>query len=93
MVKGLKNGKATITATVEGTKVKATCKMTVGTPVTKVAVAKKSVAMKAGETFRIRTTVKPAKASNKKLTYTSSNTAVAIVSSKGAVSYTHLIRV
>lgn len=85
VVKGLKNGKATITATVEGTKVKATCKMTVGTPVTKVAVAKKSVAMKAGETFRIRTTVKPAKASNKKLTYTSSNTAVAIVSSKGVI--------
>lgn len=85
VVKGLKKGKATITATVKGTKVRAKCKITVGTPVTKVTVSKKSVELKAGETFRIRTTVKPAKASNKKLTYTSSNTAVATVSSKGII--------
>ena len=85
VIKGLKNGKATITATVKGTKVKATCKITVGTPVTKVTVSQKSVALKAGETLRIKATVAPAKASNKKLTYTSSNSSVATVSSKGVI--------
>ncbi len=80
-----KKGKATITAKVKGTKVKATCKITVGTPVSKIKLNKKSVDLELGKTFKLKATVSPKKPTNKKVTYKSSNKAVATVSSKGVV--------
>jgi len=84
-VTALKNGKATITAKVKGTKIKATCKIVVGTPVKKIKLNKKSVTIKPGETFKIKATVSPKKPSNKKVTYSSSDESVVKVSSKGVM--------
>ena len=84
-VKGRKNGKATITATIKGTKVKATCKIIVGTPVSKVKLNKSQITLNQGKTYQLKATVSPTKASNKKVIYTSSNQKVAKVSGKGVV--------
>ena len=80
-----KNGTTTITAKVKGTKIKATCKITVGTPVTKVAVKNKKVTLEVGNTSQISTTVTPKKASNKKVSYTSNKPKVATVTAKGKI--------
>ncbi len=86
VVKAKKNGKTTITATVKGTKLKAKCQIIVGTPVKKVAVSSaKTLTLTAGDTSKVKASVKPAKASNKKLSYNSNNTAVAEVSTKGVI--------
>lgn len=85
VVKGLKTGKATITATLKGTKKSAKCKVIVGTPVTKVTVSPKKVTLEPGKKQELKVTVAPKKASNKKVTYTSSDKKVAAVSSKGVI--------
>ncbi len=84
-VKAKKNGKTTITAMLRGTKTKAACKIVVGTPVKSVRLNKKSVTIKTGDKFQLKASVSPKKASNKKVTYKSSNPSVAKVSSKGAI--------
>ena len=84
-VKAKKNGKTTITAKLQGTKTKASCKIVVGTPVKSVRLNKKSVTIKTGDKFQLKASVSPKKASNKKVTYKSSNPSVAKVSSKGAI--------
>lgn len=85
-VKGLKAGTATITATsAYNKKVKATCKVTVKQAVTKVKLNKKSVTLATGKTVTLKATVSPSKAANKKVTWKSSNTSIATVSSKGKV--------
>lgn len=84
-VKGNKNGKATITAKVEGTKVKATCKIVVGTPVQKVKLNTKSVQLEVGRQFQLKSNVSPKKPTNKKVIYKSSKKSVATVSKKGMV--------
>lgn len=85
VVKAVKNGSATITATVKGSKKKATCKITVGTPVNAVSVETPAVTLKVGETSVIKTNVLPKTASNKKVSYMSSNEAVAKVEANGTI--------
>ena len=87
-----KNGKVTakrkgkaITATVKGTSVKARCKITVGTPVSKVTLNRKSLTLKTGQSFSLKTSISPKKASVKKVNYKSSNKRVASVSKKGVI--------
>ena len=69
----------------KGTKVKATCKITVGTPVSKIKLNRKNTDLELGKTFKLKATVSPKKPTNKKVTYKSSNKTVATVSSKGVV--------
>ncbi len=80
-----KNGKATITARVKGTKVSAKSRITVGTPVSKIKLNRKSVSLKKGQKFTLKITISPKKASNKKVSYESSNRKVATVSKKGVI--------
>ncbi len=83
-IKGLKKGKATITAKAKNAK-KATIKVTVGTKVSKVKLLRQAYVTYEGGKTSIRPTVLPSKASNKKLSYTSSNKKVATVNSKGVI--------
>ena len=80
-----KNGKATITARVKGTKVNAKSRITVGTSVNKVTLNRRSVSLKTGQKFALRATMSPKKASNKKVSYDSSNRKVATVNKKGVI--------
>ncbi|MEI3339086.1 MAG: Ig-like domain-containing protein [Eubacterium sp.] len=84
-VKAKKNGKATITVKVKSTSKKASCKIIVGTPVTKVSVAKSSVTLIAGQTSAIKASVAPKTATTKSVAYASSNKRVATVSSGGVI--------
>lgn len=85
VVKAKKNGKTTITAKVKGTKLKAKCKIVVGTPVKKVTLSKTSQSLNVGGSIQLSATVTPKKASNTKVTYTTSNKAVAVVDMNGKV--------
>ena len=80
-----RKGKAAITATVKGTSVKARCKITVGTPVSKVTLNRKSLTLKTGQSFSLKTSISTKKASVKKVNYKSSNKRVASVSKKGVI--------
>lgn len=85
-LKALKNGKATITVTSKtDKKKKATIKVVVKTPVTKVKLDKKEISLTEGETAVVTATVSPKKATIKKVSYKSSNKAVAKVNSKGKI--------
>ncbi|MCI9176494.1 MAG: hypothetical protein HFH49_16500 [Lachnospiraceae bacterium] len=84
-VKAKKNGKATITAKLKGTKIKTTCKIVVGTPVTKIKLNKKSVELEEGGKAKLKVTVSPKKPTNKKVTYKSSKKSVVTVNSKGEI--------
>lgn len=79
-------GTATITAKSANGKT-ATCKVTVKEPiaVTKVTLSKTSASLKVGGTVQLTTAVAPSNATNKTLTYTTSNSKVATVSSTGKV--------
>ena len=88
LVTGVAQGSATITATAEaesGT-VSATRSITV-TPiaVTSVSVDTNSASVKVGKTVTLVATVNPANATNKNITWTSSDTSIATVSSSGVV--------
>ena len=86
-VTAVKKGSATITATTANG-VKATCKVTV-TPapveVTGVSLNKSTMSLAEGTTGRLTATVKPSDATNDSVTWSSSNTSVATVSSGGTV--------
>ena len=87
-VKGLKAGKVTITATCTANKkAKATCTVTVSSKVlsTSVSLSKTSLSLDCGKTATLKASVKPAKASNKKITWTSSDKKVATVDKNGKV--------
>ncbi|MGX8727937.1 MAG: Ig-like domain-containing protein, partial [Lachnospiraceae bacterium] len=86
VVKGLKKGTVTITAKAkDGSGVKATCKVTVKQPVTKITLSKTQATVKAGKTLTLKATVKPDSAHNKAVSWTSSNKKVATVTQKGVV--------
>ena len=72
-------------------KVSATCKVTVANPVYKVTsiklTATPSRSIAAGRKVQLRATVAPSKATNKAVTWKSSNTKVATVSSTGVVTF------
>lgn len=90
---GLVTAKATGTATItctakDGSGVKATCKVTVTNPVvkvTKVTLNKTTATMSPKETLTLKATVTPTNATNKAVTWKSSNTKIATVSSSGKV--------
>ncbi|MEE3334174.1 MAG: Ig-like domain-containing protein [Ruminococcus sp.] len=86
VVTGKRKGKAKITVTVKGksAKVKATCIVKVVNPPKKVKLNRKSLKLNRGKSFRLKAKVKP-KSAYKKLSWSTSNSGVATVSSKGKV--------
>lgn len=82
-------GTAIITCTAQdGSNVKATCKITVKNPVvkvTKVTLNKTTATLAPKETLTLKATVTPTNATNKAVTWKSSNTKIATVSSSGKV--------
>lgn len=79
-------GTATITArTRDGSNLTATCEITVTVPVSGVALRPTEVILEAGQTAGLTASVAPATASNKNVTFETSNEAVATVSAEGVV--------
>lgn len=88
VVTAVKEGTAVITATAGNAK--ATCKITVSkavVKVTKVSVTASARNIAAGKKVQLKAAVTPSKATNKAVTWKSSNTKVATVSSKGVVTF------
>lgn len=86
VVKGKKTGTAKITVTSKkNKKKKASIKIKVVTPIKSVTFSQKAIALEKGKTEALKVTYKPAKKVYKKLVYTTSNAAVAKVSSTGVV--------
>ena len=86
LVTAVGNGTATITVTTASGSKTATCKVTVSIAVTGVSLDKTSVTLKTkGETVTLTATVAPSNAANKNVTWKSSDTSVATVSSSGVV--------
>ena len=87
-VTGVKAGEATITVTTEDGGKTATCKVTVSetsVAVTGVTLNKATLSLIAGASETLTATVAPADATNKKVTWKSSNAAVATVDTNGKV--------
>ena len=85
LVTAKKGGTATITVkTADGGKT-ATCSITVNSPVTGVSLNQTSANMSKGDTLQLTATITPSDATNKNLTWSSSSTSVATVSSSGLV--------
>jgi uncharacterized protein YjdB len=80
-VKGVKAGKATITATSKETGLKATCEVTVGY----VKLDQAEAVIEKGKTLTLTATVYPSSLTDKTVTWESSDTKVATVSSAGKV--------
>ena len=80
-VKGVKPGTATITCTSNATGLKTTCKVTVGY----VKLDQTEVTVKKGKTVTLKAAVYPSTLEDKSVTWESSNTKVATVTSKGKV--------
>lgn len=79
-------GTATITCTAkDGSGRKATCKITVTQPVTKIKLSKTSATISKGKTLTLKAMVTPTTANNRSVTWKSSNTKIATVSSSGKV--------
>ena len=79
-------GTATITCTAQdGSGKKGTCTVTVTQPVTSVTVSPSTSTLTVGSTKQLTATVSPSNATNKNVTWSTSNTAVATVSSSGLV--------
>ncbi len=79
-------GTATITATAaDGSGKSASCSVTVTQPVTAVALNKTATTIHLGKSATLTVTVSPSNATNKAVTWKSSNTAVATVDSNGKV--------
>lgn len=85
VVKGVKAGRVIITAkTTDDSNISATCTVTVKQPVTSISLSKKAT-MYTGKKLTLKAKVNPANASNKALTWKSSNTKIAKVASNGVV--------
>ena len=88
VVKAIKAGTANITATSEDSGVNAKCEITVkekAISVTGIALNRTSLSLSEGEEFTLEATVTPDNATNKEVTWTSDNEAVATVSAEGVV--------
>ena len=86
IVKGIKKGTATITAAAtDGSGKKVTCRVTVKQPVTALKISRTSLTLNKGRTYTLKVTVSPSNANNKTLKWTTSNKAVATVTSTGIV--------
>lgn len=79
------NGTATITATTTDGGKKASCAVTVTTPASGVSVAPTTATIIKGQTQQLTATVAPSSASNKSVSWSSSNNSVATVNSTGLV--------
>lgn len=83
-LKSIAPGTATITCTAkDGNGAKATCKVTVFRQVTKITLNNTTLNWKVGKSGNFKATVTPANATNKAVTWKSSNTKVATVNSNG----------
>ena len=80
-----KAGTATITAINRSSGKKATCKVTVTSPVTSITLSKSSATLIKGNTLKLTATANPKTATNKKITWGSYNPSVASVDSNGKV--------
>ena len=81
-----KKGTATITCKAkDGSGVQASCKVTVKVPVNKITLSKTSATISKGKTLALTAAVAPSNANNKAVTWKSSDTSVAAVSSTGKV--------
>ena len=88
VVKGLKAGTVTITATSkDNKKIKATCKITVNpkVSVTGLKITNGNVSIPFGGSITLKTTITPSNATNKGVTWSSSDNKTATVSSSGVV--------
>ncbi len=90
LVTALTPGKATITVTTKDGGLTAVCKITVKSPpepvkVTGVSVGPSELVIRVGQSQSLKATVKPSDATNKKVTWTSANTAIATVDESGFV--------
>lgn len=85
VVKGKKLGTVTITCTTKNGKKVAKCKINVVKRVTGISLSHSSEILYFGDTLKLKTTVYPTDATVKTVTYKSSNSRVAKVSSKGVV--------
>ena len=86
-VKGIKKGTAAITVTTADGKKTASCKVTV-TEVVKVKsvkLNKKGVSLKKGKTFKLKATINPEDATNKDVTWKSSNKKIVKVGKNGKI--------
>ena len=84
-VNAVSGGTATITATTEDGGKTASCSVTVNVPVTGVGLNKSSLSIVVGNTELLVATIVPSDATNQSVSWTSSNTSVATVSSSGLV--------
>ena len=85
-VTAVAKGSCLITATAaDGSGVKAECQVTVVQPVTSITLNNTTLTLEVGKAQTLTATVLPADATNKALTWSSSNTAVATVSTSGKV--------
>ena len=84
-VKGIKAGTATIKVNVAGKSASKTITVEAGTLVTSVKLNVASKSLIKGQSFTLTSTIAPTNASNKKVTYKSSNTNVATVDANGKV--------
>jgi phosphate transport system substrate-binding protein len=86
MVTGVGAGSATIPAkTKDGTNLTKTCQVTVSYPVTSVSLDKTTAKLQVGKTLTLKATIDPSYATAKDVTWKSSDTAVATVSSAGII--------
>lgn len=85
-VTGKASGTATITATTtDGTNLSASCQFTITQPATGVTLNQTTASLVVNQTLQLTATVTPSNATNKVVTWSSSNTSVATVSSNGLV--------
>jgi len=85
-VKTLRKGKAEIICrTTDGSKLSASCNVTVVKLVTNISLNKSYVRLLEGKNVKLKAKVKPAKATQKKVTWTSDNPDVAFVNANGKV--------
>ena len=84
VIKAKNNGTATITAKTSNGK-SSKCVVTTNRPVTSIKLNKKTITIKKGEKETLKATILPSNASNKSITWKSSNTKIATVSNKGVV--------
>lgn len=85
-ITGKAMGTATVTVTAkDGSKKTASCKVTVGKPVTSVKLNATAKTLYTGKTFTLKPTFAPTDAVNKLVLWSSSNTKIATVSSSGVV--------
>ena len=84
-VTGISVGTAIITATTVDGNYTATCVVTVAVPVTGVAIDKSAMSLTVGSTGKITATISPAKATDKSVTWASSDELVATVDGDGLV--------